>query len=157
MLSTRYVTSGRSVAGLVDKFLLWCLLACYSVIDSSLELLMAQKRQVYYVSKVSVHGVVTLGSHFATSWIKTFFVIYFQKKGKFFDTFNHSYYSIAKDTSADFGVNSKIVQIRPTVKAVSTKISNSFFFFIFVNILIFLRENKEASFLLFWIFRLKQP
>ena len=54
-----------------------------------------------------------------------------------------TYYSIVKDSSADLGVNSKIVQIRPTVKAVSTKISN-FFFCIFVNILIFLRENKEA-------------
>ena len=32
-------------------------------------------------------------------------------------------YSIIKDSSADLGVNSKIVQIRPTVKAVSTKIS----------------------------------
>ena len=32
-------------------------------------------------------------------------------------------YSIVKDRSADLGVNSKIVQIRPTVKAVSTKIS----------------------------------
>jgi hypothetical protein len=30
-------------------------------------------------------------------------------------------YSIVKDSSADLGVNSKIVQIRPTVKAVSTK------------------------------------
>ena len=32
-------------------------------------------------------------------------------------------YSIVKDSSSDLGVNSKIVQIRPTVKAVSTKIS----------------------------------
>ena len=53
-------------------------------------------------------------------------------------------YSIVKDSSADLGVNSKIVQIRPTVKAVSTKISK-IFFCIFVNILIYLRENKEAS------------
>ena len=65
-------------------------------------------------------------------------------------------YSIVKDSSADLGVNSKIVQIRPTVKAVSIKIS-IFFFCIFVNILIFLIENKEASFFLFWIFKLKQP
>ena len=65
-------------------------------------------------------------------------------------------YSIVKDSSADLGVNSKIVQIRPTVKAVSTKISKKFFCII-VNILIFLRENKEASFFLFWIFKLKQP
>ena len=32
-------------------------------------------------------------------------------------------YSKVKDSSADLGVNSKIVQIRPTVKAVSTKIA----------------------------------
>ena len=32
-------------------------------------------------------------------------------------------YSIVKDSSADLGVSSKIVEIRPTVKAVSTKIS----------------------------------
>ena len=57
-------------------------------------------------------------------------------------------YSIVKDSSADLGVNSKIVLIRPTVKAVSTKISKGFFC-IFVNILIFLRENIEASFFLF--------
>ena len=37
------------------------------------------------------------------------------------------YYSIVKDSSVDLGVNSKIVQIRPTVKAVSTKISKMFF------------------------------
>ena len=36
-------------------------------------------------------------------------------------------YSIVKDSSADLGVNSKIVQIRPTGKAVSTKISKKFF------------------------------
>ena len=38
-------------------------------------------------------------------------------------------YSKVKDSSADLGVNSKIVQIRPTVKAVGT------------NILIFLKED----------------
>ena len=65
-------------------------------------------------------------------------------------------YSIVKDSSADIGVNSKIVQIRSTVKAVSTKSSNNFFC-IFLNILMFLRENKEAQFFLFWIFKLKQP
>jgi hypothetical protein len=54
-------------------------------------------------------------------------------------------YSIGKDSSADLGVNSKIVQIRPTVKAVSTKISKKNLC-PFVNILIFLKENKEASF-----------
>jgi len=57
-------------------------------------------------------------------------------------------YSIVKDSSADLGVNSKIVQIRPTGKVVSTKISKKNFC-IFVNILIFLRENNEASFFLF--------
>ena len=34
-----------------------------------------------------------------------------------------SFYSIVKNSGADLGVNSKVVQIRPTVKAVSTKIS----------------------------------
>ena len=57
-------------------------------------------------------------------------------------------YSIVKDSSADLGVNLKIVQNRPTVKAVCTKISK-FFFCIFVNIFIFLRENKEVSFFIF--------
>ena len=36
-------------------------------------------------------------------------------------------YSIVKDSSADLGVNIKIVQNRPTVKAVCTKISKKFF------------------------------
>ena len=63
-------------------------------------------------------------------------------------TQNYQRYSIVKDSSADLGVNSKIVQIRPTVKAVSTKISKKIFC-IFVNIFIFLRENKEAPFFLF--------
>ena len=36
-------------------------------------------------------------------------------------------YSIVKDSSSDLGVNFKIVQIRPTVKAVSTKTSKNFF------------------------------
>ena len=62
--------------------------------------------------------------------------------------YNPVEYSIVKDSSADLGVKSKIVQIRPTVKAVSTKIPK-IFFCIFVNILIFLRENKEASIFLF--------
>ena len=57
-------------------------------------------------------------------------------------------YSIVKDSSADLGVNFKIVQNRPTVKAVCTKISK-IFFCIFVNIFIFLRENKEVSFFIF--------
>ena len=34
-------------------------------------------------------------------------------------------YSIVKDSSADLGVNSKIVQIRPKVKAVFTKMSKT--------------------------------
>ena len=58
------------------------------------------------------------------------------------------WYSIVKESSADLGVNFKIVQIRPTVKAVCTKISKNFFC-IFVNIFIFLRENKEVSFFIF--------
>ena len=45
--------------------------------------------------------------------------------------------------SADLGVNFKIVQNRPTVKAVCTKISKKNFC-IFVNTFIFLRENKEV-------------
>ena len=57
-------------------------------------------------------------------------------------------YSIVKDSTVILVVNSKIVQIRPTVKVVSTKISKKFFC-IFFNTLIFLRENKEASFFLF--------
>ena len=61
---------------------------------------------------------------------------------------NQFFSTIVKDSSADLGVNFKIVQIRPTVKAVSSKISKKNFC-IFVNILIFLRENKEASFFLF--------
>jgi hypothetical protein len=60
-------------------------------------------------------------------------------------------YSIIKDSSVDLGVNFKIVQNQPTIKAVSIKIC------LFGNILIFLRENKEVSFLIFWIFKLKQP
>ena len=55
-------------------------------------------------------------------------------------------WSIVKDSSADLGANFKIVQNRPTIKAVCTKIS---FFFIFDNILIFLIENNEISFFLF--------
>ena len=57
-------------------------------------------------------------------------------------------YSIVKDSSADLGVNFKIVQNRPTVKAVCTKFSKNFFC-IFVNIFVFLRENKEVSFFIF--------
>ena len=60
-------------------------------------------------------------------------------------------YSIVKD----LGVNFKIVQNRPTVKAVCTKISKKIFC-IFVNIFVFLRENKEVSFFIFWIFKLNQ-
>ena len=75
------------------------------------------------------------------------------KKNYFWFSSMREDYSIVKDSSADIGVNSKIVQIRPTVKAVCTKISN--FFFAYLSI--FLRENKEASFFLFWIFKLKQP
>ena len=35
-------------------------------------------------------------------------------------------YNIVNDSSADLGVDFKIVQITPTVKAVSTKISKNF-------------------------------
>ena len=41
-------------------------------------------------------------------------------------------YSIVKDSSVDLGVNSKIVQIRPTVKAVSTKISKKIFAYFYI-------------------------
>ena len=37
-----------------------------------------------------------------------------------------NFYSIVKDSSADLGVNFNIVQNRPTIKAVCTKISNFF-------------------------------
>ena len=47
-----------------------------------------------------------------------------------------------------FRANFKIVQNRPTVKAVCTKFSKKFFAY-FVNIFIFLRENKEVSFFTF--------
>ena len=57
-------------------------------------------------------------------------------------------YSIVKDSNADLGVNFKIVQNRPTVKAVCTKISKKFFC-IFVKIFIFLSENIEVSFFIF--------
>ena len=66
-------------------------------------------------------------------------------------------YSIGKDSSADLGVNSKIVQIRPTVYLGCQHQNFKKIFCIYVNILIFLRENNEASFFLFWIFKLKQP
>ena len=65
-----------------------------------------------------------------------------------FLNFFHLKYSIVKDSSADLGVNFKIVQNRPTVKAVCTKMSK-IFFCIFVNIFIFLRETKEVSFVIF--------
>ena len=57
-------------------------------------------------------------------------------------------YSIVKDSSAELGVNFKIVQNRPTVKAVCTKISKKNFAY-FLHIFIFLRENKEVSFFIF--------
>ena len=66
----------------------------------------------------------------------------------YFELLIESQYSIVKDSSADLGFNFKIFQIRPTVKAVSTRVSKKCFC-IFVNILIFLRENKEASFFIF--------
>ena len=57
-------------------------------------------------------------------------------------------YTIVKDSSAALGVNFKIVQNLPTIKVVCTKISKRFFC-IFGNILIFQRENKEVSSLIF--------
>ena len=68
----------------------------------------------------------------------------------------HKYYSVVKDSSADLGVNFKIVQNRPTVKAVCTKISKNVFC-IFVNIFVFLRENKEVSFSYFEYLSLNSP
>ena len=56
----------------------------------------------------------------------------------------------------DSGVIFKFLQNLPISKAVCTKISKKLFC-IFGNILIFVRENKEASFLIFCIFKLKQP
>ena len=58
-------------------------------------------------------------------------------------------YSIVKDSSVDLGVNFKIVQNMPRIKAVCTKISKKMFCIFLNSILIFLRENKEASFFLF--------
>ena len=57
---------------------------------------------------------------------------------------NHSSkYSIVKDSNADLGVIFRFLQNPPITKAVCIKISKTFFC-IFGNILIFLRENKEA-------------
>jgi len=44
-------------------------------------------------------------------------------------------YSIVKDSSADLGVNFKIVQNRPTVKAVCTKIP--IYFFAYLSIFLY--------------------
>ena len=78
--------------------------------------------------------------------------IYIPNRFKHFEVFLQLFYgneySIVKDSSADLGVNFKIVQNRPTIRAVCTKISKKFFC-IFVNIFIFLRENKEVSFFIF--------
>ena len=63
-------------------------------------------------------------------------------------------YSIVKDSGADLGVDFKIVQNRPIVKAVCTKISKNFFC-IFANIFIFQRENKEVSSSYFEYLKLK--
>ena len=57
-------------------------------------------------------------------------------------------YSIVKDSNVDSGVIFKFLQNPPISKAASTKISKKYFC-IFVDILIFLRENKEATFFLF--------
>ena len=96
-------------------------------------------------------GVVCLYASYytlycANDWssVSTLMVFFYFRLGDLIS----SIYSIVKDSSADLGVNSKIVQIRPTVKAVCTKISKNFFC-IFVNIFIFLRENKEIAFFYF--------
>ena len=52
----------------------------------------------------------------------------------------HVSYSIVKDSSADLGVNFKIVQNRPTVKAVCTKISK--FFFLHICQYFYISERK---------------
>ena len=51
----------------------------------------------------------------------------------------HVNYSIVKDSSADLGVNFKIVQKRPTIKAVCTKIL--FFFFAYLSIFLYFWEK----------------
>ena len=51
----------------------------------------------------------------------------YQESHKYSADLISAQYSIVKGSSADLGVNSKIVQIRPTVKAVSTKISKKNF------------------------------
>ena len=66
------------------------------------------------------------------------------------------YYSIVKDSSADLGLISRLSKIDQQSRLSAPKFQKSFFAY-FVNILIFLRENKEVSFFLFWIFKLKQP
>ena len=64
--------------------------------------------------------------------------------------FNYKILQYVKDSNADSEVIFKFLQTSPIIKAVSTKISKKIFC-IFGNILIFLRENKEWSFLLLWI------
>ena len=59
-----------------------------------------------------------------------------------------------KYSNADSGVIFKFLQNPLIVMAVCTKISKKIC--ILDNILTFLRENKKVSFLLFWIFKLKQ-
>ena len=88
------------------------------------------------------YGMYTYGMH--TYGMRTYgmYTLDFYGNDKF-SGMMHFQYIILKDSSADLGVNFKIVQIRPTVKAICTKISKKFFC-IFVNILMFLRENKEA-------------
>ena len=57
-------------------------------------------------------------------------------------------YSRVKDSNEDLGVIFRFLQNYPITKAVCTKISKTFFC-IFSNILIFLRENKDALFSIF--------
>ena len=58
---------------------------------------------------------------------KQYYLGIFFKVSNTFTYVNRLPHSIVKDSSADLGVNSKIVQIRRTVKAVSTKISKKYF------------------------------
>jgi hypothetical protein len=81
---------------------------------------------------------------------KTLFVLFFSgscslalnlsSKSHHMTTFICSKYSIVKDSSADLGVNFKIVQYRPTVQAVCTKISN--FFFLHICQYFYISEKK---------------
>ena len=76
------------------------------------------------------------------------------KYSKFIDMIMSMNYSIVKDSSADLGI-SRLSKIDPQLRLSAPKFQ--IFFCIFVNIFVFLRENKEVPFFIFWIFKLKQP